>query len=739
MIENNIAKIICGGEYGTAILTDSNHAITVCHCVKNAFANPPSEIKLLIVSSGTGKEITASIIRKGDQPDEEDEFIYLLLEEDVKNIETVRFMSCNMERLQEIHMLGYGKNRPDISWVVLRSTGRIQEVDGRRHDMQLEAEYAKDKTFAGFSGSPLMDKDASYILGLIAQEGEINGEVLYTEGISIKSQLGFFAKHGIHVEEKVVMERNTDNRPKTTQNVSFNATGMSDVGYDPYDAILDEIILLHHKGHRKEAQERLKNQIVQLQNNKNVPDRAKAQFLLKQAVWILEDDQNISAANKAYHKAVQYDESLDTRVFLALRSFYAGSKDARKLIMPVDSLYLLNIYMQICVNENDGTSAINIYELNKDVYGENDNTLYLLSIAYMLQREFPNAEKMINKAIKENAEIADYYFIRALIKYWSTVPREAYDLSNTICPELYFNGLYFLPEDEKTKIKDAVADLKLAYNKAGSLQDRKKTELFLTCWINALTIDNSLFPETAEPLELLRNENPNHTVVLLLDLLCGKVKKDEKYEKQLHTLIKKKESTINYIIILTEYYIMTRETEKAKSLLFEYKNLFMDSSNMTYWYDGISKLDTGREKRKKISAVIRKDTSLSEIQKRRLICLFENSSSQDMLQELEAIYRDTGLTLDIINIISYCQETKNWNKALEYARILKERHHNYYGYLYEMNACIHVEKYRDAYECVQNIEKLGSTELDRQIQMDKIALLEKLGEYDQAITVGEEL
>ena len=234
---------------------------------------------------------------------------------------------------------------------------------------------------------------------------------------------------------------------------------------------------------------------------------------------------------------------------MALRSFYSDDKDARKLVMPVDSLYHLNIYMQICVNQNDGAAAINMYELNKDLYGKNDITLYLLSIAYMLQHEFKNAEETINKAIEENAEIADYYFIRALIQYWSAVPGEVYDSSNTICPELYFNGIFFLPEDMREEIKKAAVDFKLAYNRAYSLQDREKTEIFLTCWINALTIDNSLFPDTAEPLELLRNENPDHTVVLLLDLLCGKVKNDEKYEKKLHILIKKKENTINYIII----------------------------------------------------------------------------------------------------------------------------------------------------------------------------------------------
>lgn len=174
---------------------------------------------------------------------------------------------------------------------------------------------------------------------------------------------------------------------------------------------------------------------------------------------------------------------------------------------------------------------------------------------------------------------------------------------------------------------------------AYGLQDQEKTENILTCWINALTIDNSLFPDVAESLELLRNENPNHTVVLLLDLL---------------------------------YYLVTREPEKAKSLLFEYKNLL------------IARLETDNEKRRAIFDMIRKDTSLSEIQRRRIICLFENRSNQNMLQELESIYKDTGLTLDIINVILCGQETRNWNKSLEYAQILKEKHHYYYGYLYEI-------------------------------------------------------
>ena len=75
MIDNNIARLICGGEYGTAILTDPNHAITVYHCIKKVYEEPPAEIKLQIVVAGTGKEVLASVIETGSLADEKDEYV----------------------------------------------------------------------------------------------------------------------------------------------------------------------------------------------------------------------------------------------------------------------------------------------------------------------------------------------------------------------------------------------------------------------------------------------------------------------------------------------------------------------------------------------------------------------------------------------------------------------------------------------------------------------------------------
>ena len=67
----------------------------------------------------------------------------------------------------------------------------------------------------------------------------------------------------------------------------------------------------------------------------------------------------------------------------------------------------------------------------------------------------------------------------------------------------------------------------------------------------------------------------------------------------------------------------------------------MDSSNMVYWYDEIARLETNNEKKRTILDMLRKDTSLSEIHKRRISCFFENNSNQNILQELESIYKDT--------------------------------------------------------------------------------------------------
>lgn len=735
-VERNIAKLKCGADQqGTALIIDEGHAVTVRHCLKDFYCGKADTITLDIFIDGKVKRIPAlPVIDNKD----EDKFAYLQLAEKVEPIGKIKFVAYKPSVFEELCMFGYGKDYAVGSWKILKSISREEHVEGMVCDLLLE-QNSKDKSYVGYSGSPIFDKDRFCVIGLISQEEDANCEAIYIEGISVRSQKDFFEKHEIPVETMELWGRKVDEKPGTVQSAKFNITGIADTISEIHTTLLQEIIGLHHKGYQSEALAKLKNQIQLQQSNENVSDDVKAKFLLQQALWLLEDSHNISAANKSYNKAMRISKTLDARAFIALRAFYLGEKNARELVKPIDSLYLLNIYMQICVNQGDGEEAIRAYDIYKDIYQYDASTWYIVSIAHLLQRDFFCAEEYINKAIEKDGEVFDFYLARALITYWRIVPEETFYESESICPGLYSNGIYFFTNNMRTAIMDSVEDFKRAYHMADVVGNKESKEAVLACWINAFSIDNVLFSKSKEPLELLRKENPYHVIVLMIDILCSEVSKNEKFECQLSALIRKKKNVIGYILVLIEYYVKIGEKNEAKSLLFEYKETFKNCSSMEYWYKHIAQLEVDKEKRRVYAEAVNAEETFTNSQKKRIVCVLTSDSKADILQQLELLYDETGSTLDLMNVIWNCQKYKNWDKTLKYAQILESKHCNPYGYVYMIKAYIKMHRFNDAYICLQKIEKINIIELDQQIQEDKITVLEKMGEYNRAIIEGEKL
>lgn len=735
-VERNIAKLKCGvDQQGTALIIDEGHAVTVRHCLKDFYCGKADTITLDIFIDGKVKRIPAlPVIDNKD----EDKFAYLQLAEKVEPIGKIKFVAYKPSVFEELCMFGYGKDYAVGSWKILKSISREEHVEGMVCDLLLE-QNSKDKSYVGYSGSPIFDKDRFCVIGLISQEEDANCEAIYIEGISVRSQKDFFEKHEIPVETMELWGRKVDEKPGTVQSAKFNITGIADTISEIHTTLLQEIIGLHHKGYQSEALAKLKNQIQLQQSNENVSDDVKAKFLLQQALWLLEDSHNISAANKSYNKAMRISKTLDARAFIALRAFYLGEKNARELVKPIDSLYLLNIYMQICVNQGDGEEAIRAYDIYKDIYQYDASTWYIVSIAHLLQRDFFCAEEYINKAIEKDGEVFDFYLARALITYWRIVPEETFYESESICPGLYSNGIYFFTNNMRTAIMDSVEDFKRAYHMADVVGNKESKEAVLACWINAFSIDNVLFSKSKEPLELLRKENPYHVIVLMIDILCSEVSKNEKFECQLSALIRKKKNVIGYILVLIEYYVKIGEKNEAKSLLFEYKETFKNCSSMEYWYKHIAQLEVDKEKRRVYAEAVNAEETFTNSQKKRIVCVLTSDSKADILQQLELLYDETGSTLDLMNVIWNCQKYKNWDKTLKYAQILESKHCNPYGYVYMIKAYIKMHRFNDAYICLQKIEKINIIELDQQIQEDKITVLEKMGEYNRAIIEGEKL
>jgi len=327
---NNIVKLICGTEkQGTALLVDQNHAITVRHCLEDFFLKKTSAIMLEVIIDGNAKKISALPVEEG-----ENAFVYLQLEEKVESIKEIHFLDCKLDAFQEVSMFGYGKYYANGSWKKLEYSGREDFIEGSVCDLQFNINDYRDKTFAGFSGSPIFDEGRSFVIGLISQEESVDYEAIYVEGISVRSQKDFFEKYGIVVDSKNLIRKDAGKRTNAMQMTDCYITGMSDTIVELHHIILDKIIALHHEGYWERALSELKEQIQLQQNDEQMSNEIKAKFLLQQAIWVLEDNHNISAANKIYQRAVRLYESIDAKVFLALRAFYSGDSNARKLIEP---------------------------------------------------------------------------------------------------------------------------------------------------------------------------------------------------------------------------------------------------------------------------------------------------------------------------------------------------------------------------------------------------------------------
>ena len=172
----NIAKLKCGSnQQGTALIIDVEHALTVRHCLKDFYCGKADTITLDIFIDGKVKQISAYPII--DDKDE-DKFAYLQLAEKVEQISEIKFVSYKPSAFEELHMFGYGKDYPVGSWKNLKSIGREENVEGFVCDLLLE-QNSKDKNYVGYSGSPIFDKDESFVIGLISQEEDVNRDVSF--------------------------------------------------------------------------------------------------------------------------------------------------------------------------------------------------------------------------------------------------------------------------------------------------------------------------------------------------------------------------------------------------------------------------------------------------------------------------------------------------------------------------------------------------------------------------------
>lgn len=745
--ERIVAKIDCGSEHGNAILVDTKHAVTVKHCVTNAYENG-QDILLSIIScqNGNPKKVKAVIDENFDV--DIDEWVMLELEQEVDSRVMKQFAGVELPMFSRAETYGYDANyRAEACWMELKSIGSAHNNIGLSQDQIFQLPDSRESDFSGLSGSPIFQGE--YIIGIISQQKNEQGRAIDLRGISVKSSSKFMNKYGITIEKLPLENIQKFEQPIMTEKFQITSKPIAVADGSDYQGILsgkymDElntISELHYKGNVALAWEKLKKSIVELEKDLVVASRVKAEYFLKMAIWYLEDRQDTKKAQKKYEIALSYYPEVDGSIFLALKQAHEGIGNAEDILEPINSVRKLNIYMQICINNGKVDKAFEKYDTVTGIIQEDDVTFYLLSIMELLQQNYDNAIKYIDMSLERNSQIPLYHIMKANILYWEAIPEDV-RLSNEIYPPMFCNGLLHLEVDAIAHLKEASASCRMAYTLAIGMKNEEQIAQILGIWVNILSVETDLSNDILEPLQLLRKMDSFNVIVLLYSILKNFELDESVTTETIEKRLKTDKNKIGYAIVLIEFCLKNDSLVKAKQCLHEYRFVFKRTDYLEYWYEYIAQLELEPIQLEKYQKELNSETELDSIQKKRLSCLFLEKKMEDIskLEEtLLEIYSITRKRLDLMNIISFYRTNMRWAELEKYSKVLVDIFGDRYGCIYHIRALIQLEQYTEALEEVEELQDQQIPHTYLELVHDRMVILDRMGQYDKAIKAGETL
>lgn len=734
-IEKIVSKVD-GKEKGNAFLVDSKRALTVKHCAE------AERVKLIFPNMGY-KEVWAVPQLTG--MGEEEQFVLLELETEVE-AEEVAFEALQLFPEEASGIYGFDANFfADGRWSKLRFTGTVTQNENRVTDLLFDTETNKEADFSGLSGSPII-ADGN-IIGIVAQQNTEDGKAIAIKGISVRSSIEFFRANAIPVVKKEQGEYQQQKEltfgdhcqvrtPVTIAGIQDLQTRLEGT----YKEKLEKTIELHRTGNISEAWDQLSRQITELDSDPYIRNEIKAEFYYRMSIWYLEDKNNIAKAQKKFDKAMELNPELDGCVFRAIKQSMTGENAcAEDLLEPVNTVDKFNVYLQICINTGKIEKASEKYLEVDDVIPMNAGSCYLISIMMLLQQQYEDAEEYIEKALAKEPVNPFYHLIKGVIFYWKALPEDM-RCENELYPSMLMTGILHL--EEKELLTSAREEYRQAFQAAEQVNNEELTKVILNTWVNALSVDGSFENDIMEPLQIIQSRYPLNVTAMIYWIQRKMPIPPEVTVEKLEKAAKKESDKIGYVIAAIELSIYQHDLKKAKSLLHEYRALFLKEKHCDYWYEYIARTEDKKENLQKWEEELDADTEVEKISKNRLKCMFLQQDS-DREQELETLlqanYAQTTSRLDLLNLITYYRGQKNWVKMLEYAELLVNKHLDDYGMLYQIQGLVELQEDEKALKVADALEakKIWGTEAE--ISWDKMHIYRRMGEYDKAIAAGEKV
>lgn len=189
-----------------------------------------------------------------------------------------------------------------------------------------------------------------------------------------------------------------------------------------------------------------------------------ARLYYQKACWYIDDYEDCKNAQKYIRKVLKINTDFDCRNYNAKKCIIKGKfSEAKEILNPIDNVFVLNTYLQVCTYSADVDDAFGAFEKNKRF--ANETTYYLMSLIAILDEDYKLAHRYLDKSNEVNKDFPLHIMMEGVIKYWEILPSNMiYD--GDLLPPMYVNSMILLNNELKQKTKEIGCLYEKAYNLA---------------------------------------------------------------------------------------------------------------------------------------------------------------------------------------------------------------------------------------------------------------------------------
>ena len=749
-IKSTVAKLNCGNTQGTAFLISKNFALTMSHCVQEAIDdNKKIYLSFKNIYGEDEIERIATIL----EYDNSFPVSILKIDNKIDNINPLEIKCFNNQLTRGTRVLTYGYPKvkgEEGSFVDLSIDDYLHE--NVENDADITLKISADnrmQNYSGMSGSPVIYKNG--IIGILTEQtnelSNFENKAIALKMISMKKVRKMLDAFNINYIEKgndTVQSYLEDNvygegkRKFFKEHFIIESVDSGGVLED-YEKLIDndlnDIILIKNKGNIKKAWEKIDEMIAGVRGSNSKSPKILARLYYQKACWYIDDYEDCKNAQRYIRKVLKINKDFDCRNYNAKKCIIKGKfSEAKEILNPIDNVFVLNTYLQVCTYSADVDDAFGAFEKNKCF--ANETTYYLMSLIAILDEDYQLAHRYLYKSNEVNKDFPLHIMMEGVIKYWEILPSNMI-YGGDLLPPMYVNSIILLNNELKQKMKEIGCLYEKAYNLACSQENIQLQKQILSICLNTFSISDDYRENCYEIADkLMELENYQCQAVIYYCATGRKIPLKENFNPE--EIVQKKGKNIGTMISCIYLYINKGDKVTAYGKLREYRFKFDETHMMSYWFELLIRCCDDQETLRKEQAKL-DDFEMDKADKERIDGMFLNAlgENEKLINHELMLYEETNSEIDLINLINCYERNKDWENVEFYSRKWKQSFCNLMANIKIIRSLALQNKQEECLNVIHEIRKNNQDEcLTNEVLFYEVQSLELLGKYDEAIEKG---